>query len=101
MTTPSSPPCSATQSLVTRTGFAYPFSAIPTSQSLHSLKRSYTLPKLLGYSRSMASIGDVMTGQIIAVAPEDTLGEAAERMAEQGVGSAVGTDGGGPSRGLT
>jgi len=42
----------------------------------------------------MANIGDVMTGQIVAVAPEDTLGEAAERMAEQGVGSAVVTDGG-------
>src|SRR4051795_870169 len=94
MTTLSSSPCSATQSLVTRTGFAYPFSAIPTSRSLHSLKRSYTLPKLLGYPRSMATIGDVMTGQIVAVAPEDTLGEAAERMAEQGVGSAVVTDSG-------
>ena len=42
----------------------------------------------------MASIGDVMTGEVVAVAPEDTLGEAAERMAEQGVGSAVVHDGG-------
>jgi len=36
----------------------------------------------------------VMTGQIVGVAPEDTLGEAAERMAEQGVGSAVVLDSG-------
>ena len=42
----------------------------------------------------MGSIGDVMTGEIVAVAPEDTLGEAAERMAEQGVGSAVVLDSG-------
>ena len=35
-----------------------------------------------------------MTGQIVGVAPEDTLGEAAERMAEQGVGSAVVLDSG-------
>jgi CBS domain-containing protein len=35
-----------------------------------------------------------MTGAVISVAPEDTLGEAAERMAEQGVGSAVVLDGG-------
>ena len=42
----------------------------------------------------MGSIGDVMTGEIVEVAPEDTLGEAAERMAEQGVGSAVVLDSG-------
>ena len=42
----------------------------------------------------MASIGDVMTGEIVVAAPEDTLGEAAERMAEQGVGSAVVLDSG-------
>ena len=42
----------------------------------------------------MGSIGDVMTGEIVAVAPEDTLGEAAERMAGQGVGSAVVLDSG-------
>jgi CBS domain-containing protein len=42
----------------------------------------------------MANIGDVMTGEVVTVAPEDTLGEAAERMAEQGVGSAVVQDGG-------
>ena len=53
-----------------------------------------TLVAALGYSRHMGSIGDVMTGEIVAVAPEDTLGEAAERMAEQGVGSAVVLDSG-------
>ena len=42
----------------------------------------------------MGTIGDVMSGEIVAVAPEDTLGEAAERMAEQGVGSAVVLDSG-------
>ena len=42
----------------------------------------------------MGSIGDVMTGEIVTVAPEGTLGEAAERMAEQGVGSAVVLDSG-------
>ena len=42
----------------------------------------------------MNSIGDVMSGEIVAVAPEDTLGEAAERMAERGVGSAVVLDAG-------
>lgn len=42
----------------------------------------------------MTSLGDVMTREVLAVAPEDTLGEAAERMAERGVGSCVVTDGG-------
>jgi CBS domain-containing protein len=35
-----------------------------------------------------------MTGAVVSVAPEDTLGEAAERMAEEGVGSAVVLDSG-------
>jgi CBS domain-containing protein len=35
-----------------------------------------------------------MTGAVVSVAPEDTLGEAAERMAEQGVGSSVVLDSG-------
>jgi CBS domain-containing protein len=35
-----------------------------------------------------------MTGAVVSVAPEDTLGEAAERMAEDGVGSAVVLDSG-------
>ena len=37
----------------------------------------------------MGSLGEVMTREIVAVAPEDTLGESAERMADGGVGSAV------------
>ena len=42
----------------------------------------------------MKSLGDVLAREIVAVAPEDTLGEAAERMAEQGVGSSVVLDAG-------
>jgi CBS domain-containing protein len=42
----------------------------------------------------MTRLGELMSGAIVSVAPEDTLGEAAERMAEQGVGSAVVLDGG-------
>lgn len=42
----------------------------------------------------MKSLGDVVTRDVVAVAPEDTLGEAAERMAEQGVGSSVVLDAG-------
>jgi CBS domain-containing protein len=47
-----------------------------------------------GYARPMKSLGDVLAREIVAVAPEDTLGEAAERMAEQGVGSSVVLDAG-------
>jgi CBS domain-containing protein len=42
--------------------------------------------------RAMAGIGDLMTRDVLAVAPEDTLGEAAERMVERGVGSVVVSD---------
>jgi CBS domain-containing protein len=42
----------------------------------------------------MTRLGDIMAGAIVDVAPEDTLGEAAERMAEEGVGSAVVLDAG-------
>jgi CBS domain-containing protein len=35
------------------------------------------------------SLGELMSRDVIAVAPEDTLGEAAERMAAADVGSAV------------
>jgi CBS domain-containing protein len=37
----------------------------------------------------MAMLRDLMTRDVVAVAPEDTLGEAAERMAADDVGSAV------------
>jgi CBS domain-containing protein len=47
-----------------------------------------------GYARSMTRLGELMAGAVVSVAPEDTLGEAAERMAEQAVGSAVVLDGG-------
>jgi CBS domain-containing protein len=42
----------------------------------------------------MTRLGELMTGAVVAVAPEDTLGEAAERMAEEGVGSAIVLDSG-------
>jgi CBS domain-containing protein len=34
-------------------------------------------------------LSDLMTRDVLAVAPEDTLGEAAQKMVERGVGSAV------------
>ncbi len=37
----------------------------------------------------MPQLADFMTRDVLAVAPEDTLGEAAQRMVEQRVGSAV------------
>jgi CBS domain-containing protein len=42
----------------------------------------------------MTRLGELMTGAVVSVAPEDTLGEAAERMSEDGVGSAVVLDSG-------
>ena len=42
----------------------------------------------------MAILGELMSRNLLAVAPEDTLGEAAERMTDEGVGSAVVLDGG-------
>jgi CBS domain-containing protein len=46
------------------------------------------------YARRVTRLGELMTGSVVAVAPEDTLGEAAERMAEDGVGSAIVLDSG-------
>jgi CBS domain-containing protein len=37
----------------------------------------------------MSTLGEVMSREVIGVAPEDTLGEAAERMAGNDVGSAA------------
>ena len=37
----------------------------------------------------MKRLGDVMARDVLSVAPEDTLGEAAQKMVERGVGSAV------------
>ena len=41
------------------------------------------------YARRMETLGTLMARDVVAVAPEDTLGEAAQKMAEQRVGSAV------------
>jgi CBS domain-containing protein len=38
---------------------------------------------------AVATLGDLMSRDLLAVAPEDTLGEAAQRMCDRGVGSAV------------
>jgi CBS domain-containing protein len=40
----------------------------------------------------VATLGDLMTKNLLEVAPEDTLGMAAEAMVERGVGSAVVSD---------
>ncbi|MBA3366984.1 MAG: CBS domain-containing protein [Actinobacteria bacterium] len=40
----------------------------------------------------MATLGELMSGDVLTVAPEDTLGEAAEKMERRGVGSAVVSD---------
>jgi CBS domain-containing protein len=40
----------------------------------------------------MATLGELMTREVLSVAPEDTLGQAAEAMVERGVGSAVVSD---------
>ena len=37
----------------------------------------------------MSSLDELMAREVLGVAPEDTLGEAAQQMAEQNVGSAV------------
>lgn len=38
---------------------------------------------------AMPRLGDLMTSELLSVAPEDTLGEAAQQMADGDVGSAV------------
>ena len=40
----------------------------------------------------MAGIGELMTTDVLTVAPEDTLGEAAAKMTERGVGAVVVSD---------
>jgi CBS domain-containing protein len=40
----------------------------------------------------MTTLGELMTREVLQVAPEDTLGQAAEAMVERGVGSAVVSD---------
>ena len=40
----------------------------------------------------MATLGEVMTKEVLSVAPEDTIGEAAQKMTDQGVGAVVVSD---------
>ena len=40
----------------------------------------------------MATLGEVMTKEVLTVAPEDTIGEAAQKMTDQGVGAVVVSD---------
>ena len=40
----------------------------------------------------MATLGEVMTTDVLTVAPEDTIGEAAQKMTDQGVGAVVVSD---------
>jgi CBS domain-containing protein len=40
----------------------------------------------------MATLGELMTREVLAVAPEDTLGETATKMVDRGVGSVVVSD---------
>jgi CBS domain-containing protein len=40
----------------------------------------------------MGSVVDLMTPDVVAVAPEDTLGEAAAKMTEKGIGAVVVSD---------
>ena len=40
----------------------------------------------------MAGIADLMNSDVVAVAPEDTLGEAAAKMTEHGIGAVVVSD---------
>jgi CBS domain-containing protein len=41
---------------------------------------------------AMTSVADFMTKDVLAVAPEDTIGEAAQKMVEEGVSSVVVSD---------
>src|SRR5881409_3987653 len=40
----------------------------------------------------MSTVGELMTSDVLTVAPEDTIGETAQKMVEQGVSSAVVSD---------
>lgn len=40
----------------------------------------------------MSSVGEIMTSDVLAVDPADTIGEAAQKMVERGVSSAVVSD---------
>jgi CBS domain-containing protein len=40
----------------------------------------------------MSTLGELMTSDLVTVAPEDTIGEAAQKMVDRGIGSAVVSD---------
>ena len=42
-----------------------------------------------GYARAAMTLGDFMSREVLSVAPEDTIGEAAQLMADANVGSSV------------
>ncbi len=44
------------------------------------------------YPGGMSTLGELMTRDLVAVAPEDTIGEAAQKMVDRGIGSAVVSD---------
>src|SRR5204863_8397346 len=44
------------------------------------------------YAPRMATVGDVMTRYVLTVEPADSLGQAAEKMVDRGVGAVVVTD---------
>jgi len=46
----------------------------------------------LPYARRVPSIGELMTTDLLTVAPEDTLGEAAAKMTERGIGAVIVSD---------
>ena len=47
-----------------------------------------------GYARAMASLGEVMSRDVLTIEPFDTIGHAAEKMVAEGVSAIVVSDGG-------
>ena len=46
----------------------------------------------MSYARRVATLRDVMTKDVLTVDPSDTIGEAAQKMTERGVGAVVVSD---------
>ena len=44
------------------------------------------------YARAVSTLGEVMISDVLTVAPEDTIGEAAQKMTERDVGAVVVSD---------
>src|SRR5438045_699283 len=63
----------------------------PTEIVMRAKRADFDRPFRL-CSRRMAGIGALMTTDVLTVAPEDTLGEAAAKMTERGVGAVVVSD---------